>query len=323
MVQNNDLAILITGGSGFLGTYLARACVQAGYRIYGIDRKPPAQPELWAGFTSDSVQTVDLADFLDGVPLQTCFHLAGSASVPFSVQHPFEDFNRLLPGTAKLLEYIATRQKQCHFVLFSSAAVYGNPTELPISEASPASPLSPYGVHKYLAEELLRQYSSIYSLTVSVLRIFSAYGVGLRRQLFWDTLCKYFEAHRKEETFIEFFGTGTESRDFIHAADVARAAVLVSENPKINQVQVVNIANGEEVSIKDAIYTLLESAPRSIAVQFNCESRSGDPSRWLANISYLKSIGYQPSIRLESGLAEYFLYHGRAGEALSVLPRPS
>lgn len=322
-MQNNSPAILITGGSGFLGTYLARACTQSGYRIYGIDHKPPAQPELWDGFAEDYVQAIDLTDFLDGVSLQTCFHLAGSASVPFSVQHPFEDFNRLLPGTAKLLEYIVTRQKQCHLVLFSSAAVYGNPTELPVSETSQALPLSPYGVHKYLAEELLRQYSSIYSLTVSILRIFSAYGVGLRRQLFWDALCKYFDAYQKEEAFIEFFGTGAESRDFIHGADVARVAVLVSENPRINQVQQINVANGEEVSIKDALHTLLNFAPRTIAIKFNCESRSGDPARWLADVSYLKSIGYQPAISLESGLEEYFLYYGRGWEANPAPPRPS
>ncbi|WP_218081024.1 NAD-dependent epimerase/dehydratase family protein [Anthocerotibacter panamensis] len=298
--------ILITGGSGFLGSQLALRCIASGYRIIGIDRRPPAQPELWSKFTVQPVIEVDWGSFLQGEVLKTCFHLAASASVPLSVQNPYTDFQSLLPGTASLLSYIIRSQKACHLVLFSSAAVYGNPQMLPVEESAQAQPLSPYGVHKYLAEQLLQSYSAIYGITGSILRIFSAYGAGLRRQLFWDILHKYWAALATGTPQIELFGTGQESRDFIHSQDVAQAALLVGEHPRLGQVQIVNVANGCEVTIAEAVAALLASATLPVQVKFTGQARVGDPSRWVADVRCLQALGYEPQITLKSGLVEYF-----------------
>lgn len=305
----NEQAVLITGASGFLGTYLSKACVDAGYQIYGIDHNLPTNLELWTGFVKKSVSEVDLGEFLQGVKLSACFHLAGSASVAYSVQNPFADFDRLLPGTAKLLEYIAQRQIQCHFILFSSAAIYGSPRTLPICESEPPAPISPYGVHKYLAENLLQNYSSLYGITGSILRIFSAYGAGLTKQLFWDVTHKYFEAFKKSEQSVTLFGTGDESRDFIHGSDIAKAALLVNTNSQHQKVQSVNIANGYEINIREAVYTLFKSCPEALTVNFNNQVRLGDPLRWCADISKLKAMNYTPSINLNQGLSDYFAWY--------------
>jgi len=301
--------VLITGSSGFLGTYLARACVAARHTIYGIDRNPPLEPALWSGFVQGTLAEVNFEKFLGTQHLQTCFHLAGSGSVPYSVAHPYEDFTKLLPGTARLLAYLSQHQPQCHFVLFSSAAVYGSPQILPVSETTPTKPISPYGVHKRLAENLLQDYSTLYGLSGSILRIFSAYGAGLRRQLFWDVLNKYFAALAKGEKTIKLFGTGAESRDYIHAQDVARAAIIASNNQKPQSVQIINVANGIEVTTQTAVDTLLAAIPQPIAVEFTSQPRPGDPYRWVADISQLSAIGYTPTISLHEGLSGYFSWY--------------
>ncbi|MES1024390.1 NAD-dependent epimerase/dehydratase family protein [Gloeocapsa sp. BRSZ] len=307
--SKNKQSVLITGAAGFLGTYLAQVCVDEGYQIYGIDHKLPKNPELWTNFIQGSTSQVDFKTFLHNVELSLCFHLAGSALVAYSIQEPFQDFNKLLPGTAKLLEYIVRNQPQCHFILFSSAAVYGNPKVLPISETELPAPISPYGVHKQLAESLLQSYSAIYGITCSILRIFSAYGVGLRKQLFWDILSKYYEQAPQEQQSITLFGTGNESRDFIHGFDIARAAILVGQNPQPKQVQIINIANGQEITIKDAAVNLFKSFPEEVKIHFNNQVRPGDPSRWVADISKLTAMNYKPTIDLSEGLGEYSLWY--------------
>jgi UDP-glucose 4-epimerase len=297
--------VLITGASGFLGTYLAQACREQGYVLYGVDPNPPYDPEQWERFATAPVAVVNFPEFLSGVNIDICFHLAGSASVPFSMSHPFEDFQKLLPGTAHLLEYIALRQPMCHFVLFSSAAVYGNPVRLPVREDDPSTPISPYGCHKYLAEQMVRDYSRIFKLTGSILRIFSAYGVGLRKQLFWDVLSRHYAASPAERSRLTLLGTGQESRDFVHARDVALSALCAAANPLPQSVQVLNVSGGREVRIADAVALLMVSQHPEIEICFAGQSRVGDPSRWVADISNLLALGYTPSVKLESGLAEY------------------
>lgn len=303
---------LITGASGFLGTYLAQACYEQGYQLHGVDPNPPRNADYWTRFAAASVAEVDFTEFLAGIELDVCFHLAGSASVPFSMGHPFDDFQKLLPGTARLLEYVAKRQPSCHFVLFSSAAVYGNPAKLPLQEDGPTAPISPYGAHKHLAEQMMYDYARIFKLTGSILRIFSAYGAGLRKQLFWDVLNRHYTAPPAERALLTLLGTGEESRDFIHARDVARSALCVAAVPKPQTVQVINVAGGEEVRIADAVGLLMNAGDPGVAIRFAGQSRVGDPSRWVADISKLRSLGYIPSVELGAGLAEYHAWFRRS-----------
>src|SRR5262245_42112943 len=145
--------VVVTGAAGFLGGYVARALSDAGLGVIGIDRSPPPRPEWFANFYELDVAHAPWSSIFADAPL-ACVHLAGAASVPFSVAYPYEDFSRLVTPTMVLINGLVESRYPCHVVLSSSAAVYGNPATLPITESHEAAPISPYGVHKLVAENL-------------------------------------------------------------------------------------------------------------------------------------------------------------------------
>lgn len=309
-----DKTALVVGASGFLGRYLADACFERNWKLFGIDPKPPLEPGRWEGFEPSTLEGVDLAEFLPDGKLDVCFFLGGSASVPLSVQNPLHDFQKLLPGLVRVLSYLGRHQPGCRLVLYSSAAVYGNPLQLPVSEKAPVVPVSPYGIHKALAEELIRHYTTLYPIKASVLRIFSAYGEGLQKQLFWDVIQKYRHALARHEGTFPMWGTGAESRDFLHAADVALAALAVAEH-QTETFQVVNVARGEETTVADAVGMLLAGAHPVVTPVFGGEGRAGDPLNWRADVSVLKSLGWKPSVGMAEGMARYYEWSRKVSDA--------
>lgn len=297
--------VVIAGASGFLGSYLAKKCRDAGYRVVGIGRRSSSH-----SYCHDEIIVEDLAlaswpDIFSEYGPSTIFHLAATASVQASIQDPVGDFARVIPGTAKLVNDLARYSPETHLVFFSSAAVYGNPACLPIQENSVCAPISPYGMNKYVVERLLYAASHCYGIRSSSLRIFSAFGVGLRRQLFHDVHIKREAAQRDKKKIIELFGTGKESRDFIHAKDVANAALLIAES-KGDKYSEYNLASGYECTIKEAVELYLDIAGGDIQVKFSGEARPGDPTRWVADVEKIKSMGYVQEVTLSEGLSEYF-----------------
>ena len=313
MTRENKL-ILIAGASGFLGTYLTTACRAQGFQLLGISETGPNDQLPWIDFARGRLEDVDLTRFLAERDPAACFVLTGGASVANSVLQPAEDFAKLLPGLSKLLGVLSQHHKDCHVILFSSAAVYGNPDALPIREECEIKPLSPYGTHKWLAEELLRHYSNIYGLRGSVLRIFSAYGAGLRRQIFWDLINKYEDSVRQRRFNIVLSGTGMESRDFIHADDVAIAAMLIMQRTTVERYRIYNVANGVGVTIRDAAGIMLGMLRQKVELNFSAMERPGDPRRWQADVQRLEALGFKPAVDLENGLRTYVDWLRRQGK---------
>jgi UDP-glucose 4-epimerase len=296
--------VVVTGASGFLGGYLVRALNDAGFGVIGIDRSPPPSPSWFANFYELDVAYAPWSTIFADEPL-ACVHLAGAASVPYSVAYPFEDFSRLVTPTMAMINGLIASPCRCHVVLSSSAAVYGNPATLPITEDLEVSPISPYGVHKVVAENLLTHYARLYRFPLTVLRIFSAYGAGLRRQLFWDALRKFVDAERAGTHAVSFFGDGQESRDFVHAADVGLiVAALLAQDPPTAPA-LINVARGQEVTIHDAVHTLREVSGVDVKITFDGVERTGDPKRWRADVSRLRARHLKCSTDLTTGLREY------------------
>src|SRR5205807_5394499 len=115
-----------------------------------------------------------------GLP-DTVFHLAGGSNVGASLQAPFEDFTRTTHTTASLLEWLRINAPRCKLVTVSSAAVYGDTRAEPAEETRPVQPVSPYGYHKLMMEQLCQEYSQVFGLRTAILRLFSVYGEGLRK----------------------------------------------------------------------------------------------------------------------------------------------
>lgn len=297
-------SVLILGAAGFLGRYLVEACSNLNYRIYGVSRTASCLQGVFTAYITGDIETVDIDSLMKFSSIDYCFHFASSSSVGGSIVSPFSDFMGCLPGTARLLDIVRRNQPQCHVIFASSAAVYGNPVSLPISERSSTNPISPYGCHKLLAENLAKDYSRIYGLRISVMRIFSAYGPGQKKQLLWDACNKITSAIIARQKSVSFDGTGFETRDFIHAQDVASAALAIAQHNGSGY-SLYNVASGYETSIKRIIEIISSSFEASVQIDFAGGPSFGVPSNWCADVSKLQSIGHTSVNNLDKSIHSY------------------
>lgn len=281
------MSYLVTGASGFLGRAVVRHLEACGRTVVAVKREPPM------GETA-------FDELLIRCQPEVVVHTAGSASVPASFVDPWADFQSGPQLTFRLLEALRRHSPASRLVFFSSAAVYGEPVCLPVLESEECRPLSPYGFHKVACELLCRQYRSLYGMQVSILRIFSAYGPGLRKQVFWD-LSRQLARNPRE---IVLQGTGMESRDFVFADDVARAVMAVAEHGDFNAAAY-NVAGGREVFLRDLVRSLIDAFGVSPEICFNGKVPTGNPLRWQASIDSLRATGFQPRVDFSSGVASY------------------
>jgi UDP-glucose 4-epimerase len=295
---------IVTGASGFLGSAMTSLLLDQGYHVVTIDRN---SPPLLSGIYPivGNLISLDLEACIPAHKYVACFHFAGSSSVPESFVNPINDFMGSVPGTLNLIHFLSKHYPSCRLLVGSSAAVYGNPATLPIKESCPIIPISPYGIHKASIENLCAHYSRLLNFPISILRIFSAYGSGQRKQLLWDTSKKLYEASHSGLGSITMWGTGKETRDFIHAIDIARVALSVAEYHSSQIFDILNVASGQQSQVVDIVNCLCRAWSKDIVPIFGGEARTGDPQQWCADISYLEQFGYIPSISFNEGLLEY------------------
>ena len=292
--------ILIIGSKGFIGNQLKIFLENKKFNVWGAD--------VITDYTeSDQYVVIDAsnADYREIFETQQfdlCINCSGAASVPDSLQHPLRDYNLNTVNVFKLLEAIRTNQPTCKFINLSSAAVYGNPVKLPVSEVATVKPVSPYGYHKLMSEQICNEYYQFFGIPTCSVRIFSAYGEGLKKQLFWDLYQK-----TKSNKKIFLFGTGKESRDFIYISDLLNAIYVIALNTTFEG-NVVNVANGEEIFIEDCVKIFYDFFEKKIPYEFSGKGRKGDPNNWVADISILKQLGYKQKYSINEGLYDYYTW---------------
>jgi UDP-glucose 4-epimerase len=283
------MRVLITGARGFIGSSLAEIAVRNGYEVLGIGRsaQPPAD---WSGhYAWADVALTDLAPIINGFGPDLVVHCAGSASVKGSLVSPLDDLRAAALTLANTLDGIRRSKLRPILVFPSSAAVYGNPATLPVSEDELCRPISPYGFHKLAAEMLVHEYCTCYSLRAVICRIFSVLGERQRRLLLWDLYQQF--VGPSAEVVIQ--GSGEESRDFIHIEELCdtllecrqHAETLPSNNC------VLNVASGVETRIKTVALLMKEILDSSKPLVFSGVQRVGDPTRWVADRTKLDNLG--------------------------------
>jgi UDP-glucose 4-epimerase len=289
------MKILIIGSKGFIGSHAYQHFSELkDYECWGCDVVVDYVDDHY--FLVDSFNSY-FNDVFEKASFDVCINCSGAASVPDSLNYPLRDFNLNVSNVCKLLEAIRRYAPHCRFINLSSAAVYGNPSTLPVNTRATPHPLSPYGWHKLFSEQLCEEYYTFFGLPTLSLRIFSAFGPGLKKQLFWDLYHK-----AKELEIVEIYGSGNESRDFIYIDDIIQVIEMAIEHGNFNG-SCVNVANGEEVYIKDAADTFLNYLGKKY--RFKGEIKKGDPVNWVADISEIKSWGYKSKIRFSAGLLKY------------------
>lgn len=296
--------VLVTGVGGFIGRYVSRYFAEQGWAVTGIDSIPPENaPGLYlSAYYQLHLPNKSFHTLLHETRPDLIINCAGRSSVPWSFPNPSNDFmsNAVLPH--QLLEACRMNSPESKFINISSAAVYGNPQSLPIREDSNPAPISPYGFHKLQSEQICREYSQIYNVPTVSVRIFSAYGPGLRRQVLWD-ICQKALSSRS----IVLQGTGAESRDFIHAYDISRAFMILFNSAPM-QGEVYNLASGQEITISELSSILLAALKYKGDIVFDGQVPTGVPLNWEADISRIAALGFEPSIPLRQGAEAFALW---------------
>jgi dTDP-glucose 4,6-dehydratase/UDP-glucose 4-epimerase len=290
------MEILIIGSKGFIGSHLYKYFKTNKFEVYGCDIHPDNEDLNY--FQIDEINT-NYNIIFKKRKIDICINCSGAASVPLSIEFALKDFNLNTVNVFRILDSIRLNQSSCKFINLSSAAVYGNPINLPIIENSSLNPLSPYGIHKMQAEQICKEFYDFYNIPTCSLRIFSAYGNGLKKQLFWDMYQKFMNNNK-----IELFGTGNETRDFIHIDDIVNAVCLVIKNSKF-QADNINVANGNEYSIFQITEIFINILKTEKKIFFNNKVKLGDPINWKADITKLKEMGYETKINIEYGINNY------------------
>lgn len=292
------MKVLVTGASGFIGNRAAFYFLNKGYETVGWNRS-----ESYNHFPITKINMTDeneMVTKLEEIKPDIIIHCAGSADIGKSVADPVMDYHGNVTITHNLLFALhKLGLSKTRFVFLSSAGVYGNPIALPVTEDMPLNPLSPYAVHKVMCEDLCKYFINNYGMNIKIARIFSAYGVGLRKQIFWDMFQKQLHTGR-----LDMFGTGKESRDYIHVDDVVQALYLIATID--TRETIFNIANGKEITINEATKMFAKSMGIDTSkITFNGIVREGDPLNWKADINKIKILGYRQNVHMADALCEY------------------
>ena len=301
--------IIVTGASGFIASHLVDQLLLKGYNVIGIDSMRTGKKEnLSDAMNNDKFQLViadirddDLASHIDS-DVDVIYHLAAISSVTLSIEDPrlVNDVNTR--GTVNILE-LARESNTKRVVFSSSAAVYGDPEEMPVHEDFGFNPLSPYAASKIAAEMYIRSYSSAFDIDSTILRYFNVYGP---RQAFseYSGVVSIFTNHALANEPIKIEGDGEQTRSFVHVSDVARATVLAGEvNTAIGAT--INISGPDLISVLRLAQLMKENVQGCKSEIVHVAPRLGDVKDSIGSMERAqKLLGFTPSIPLERGLQE-------------------
>ena len=266
--------IIVTGGNGFIGRYLVRKLLSLNSdEIVVVSntsndkhlsvRKEPEEKSL-TFYSADIRDRTAISDIFSDVKADTCVHLAAKVSVADSIKNPDETMEINAKGTMNVLEACHESQTR-NFVFASSAAVYGDVRELPISESHDLGPLSAYGTSKMLAEQHVSLYRKLKKIENAViLRIFNVYGNG---QASGADVITRFVARLSKGLPPIIFDDGRHTRDFISVEDVVRAMILSirlceqgsnTGNNELNLPMIFNTGTGIPTSMKELAKKMIE-----------------------------------------------------------------
>jgi len=294
--------ILVTGGAGFIGSHTVELLLRKGYSVVVLDNFRTGEIsninhlagkiKIVQGDVRDEKLLLEIVKNIDGM-----IHLAAVVSVDEAIERPKEAFEINGIGTLNLLE-LARKYDIEKFVYASSAAVYGDPIEIPISENHPLNPKNPYGASKLSAEMLVNSYRETYGLKTISLRYFNVYGPRMKPGPYAGAVIKFVSAALKNKK-ITIFGDGNQIRDLIYVSDVARANIIALEK---NETGVFNVGTGKGTKIIDVARRIIELTKSKSEITYT-PPRPGDIRESVANIEKITTkLKWKPTVTLEMGL---------------------
>ncbi len=300
------MKILVTGGAGYVGSVCSAVLMEAGHDVTIIDNFStgnreaiPAGARLVEGDVKDQAGVVLGEGGFDGV-----IHFAARSLVGESMEVPAEYWQDNLVTTLALLE--AMRANEVKNLVFSStAATYGEPKQVPITEDMPTRPTNPYGATKLSIDYAIESYANAYGLGATSLRYFNvagAYGaIGENREIETHLIPLVLQVALGHRDKIFIFGDdyptpdGTAVRDYIHIRDLADAHVLALESNKPGTHRIYNLGSGDGYSVQQVVAACREVTGHPIPAEL-APRRAGDPATLVASSDKIKEeLGWNPS----------------------------
>lgn len=301
------MKILVTGGAGFIGSHIVDRLIDGGEDVVVIDNlhnENKKNLNKKAKFYKSDICSKDLEDIFKEEKIEKVIHQAAQVSVVTSLKNPKFDAEVNVLGSINLLE--CCRKFNVGKIVYASSggAIYGEPKYLPLDEKHPITPISHYGVSKYVVEIYLNLYRGLYGLKYTSLRYANVYGPrqdpygeGGVIAIFSNKLL------RNEEPTI--FGDGKQTRDFVYVEDVADANLLALEG---GDNEAFNIGTGKETSVNEIFESLKEITRGDIDPIYE-EERKGEIKQSYVTYSKAKEeLNWEPKISLEEGLIKTVEY---------------
>lgn len=298
-------AVLITGGAGYIGSHTVLACQEAGYPVVVLDnlsrgqrRLVPSEVPFYQGDVGDPSL---LAEIFSAHRVGSVIHFAGDIVVPESVASPLSYYLNNTCKTRSLLQ-ACVDHGIARFVFSSTAAVYGEPDSVPVSEQAPTRPASPYGTSKLMTEWMLRDAAHAYYLRYVALRYFNVAGADPKGRTGQATpnathlikvACEVASGKRKQ---IEVYGSdydtpdGTCIRDYIHVTDLATAHVCALDHLRDKRKSLtLNCGYGRGYSVRQVLDSVARIAGRPLAEHL-APRRAGDVAVLVSDASLLRKV---------------------------------
>ncbi|WP_050031951.1 NAD-dependent epimerase/dehydratase family protein [Halorubrum halophilum] len=287
--------VLVTGGGGFIGGALVDS-LRGDVEVRVLDVDPGTDlPDDVRAIEGDIRDREILDEAVAGVDV--VFHQAALVSVADSVERPVESHSVNATGTLRVLE--AARTHDARVVLASSAAIYGDPDGVPVSETATLAPGSPYGLQKLASDHYARLYHELYDVETVALRYFNVYGPGQTGGDYAGVIEAFLEQARSGDP-MTVHGDGQQTRDFVHVDDVVRANRLAAETDAVGVGY--NVGTGESVTITELAERVREAVGSDSAI-VHTDAREGDVRHSKADISRARErLGYEPTVDLATGL---------------------
>ena len=301
--------ILITGGTGFIGSHVVRLLLDDGHKVTILDNlvsssKDSVDPKanLIIGDMADTKKSMEALKGIDAV-----IHMAGLIIVPESVEDPIKYVKNNVIGTVSLLE--SMRKAKVKKIIFSSSAcVYGTPEKLPIKENAPVHPDNPYGASKASIETYLQTYNAVFGFDSVVLRYFNPYGPGENHQPETHAIPNFIKAVLLKRR-VPLYWKGEQIRDFIYIDDLAQAHIDVLN---LSGHQIFNVGTETGVKVKDVIDEIFKIVGFRVGVD-DLGKRPGDVAANYASSEKLrKAVGWHSKVSLSEGLKKTIDYYSHA-----------
>jgi len=298
---------LITGIAGFIGSSLARALLERGEEVRGVDNYLTGKAANLAGY-HDRIDFREV-DLRDASAIRTAcegidyiLHIGALPSVPLSVAHPEPSHRCNVEGTFNVLEG-ARAEGVKRIVYAASSSAYGNQPILPSKESMRPMPISPYAVQKLVGEYYMSSYWQVYGLETVSLRYFNVFGPRQGADSPYSGVLAKFIQQMFEGTRPTIFGTGDQGRDFTYIDNIISANLLACAAPAEKVAgRVFNTACGGQYTLKQ-IYRLLAKLTGFERPPLYAKSRTGDILHSQADISAAaEAFGYRPLVGVEEGL---------------------